>query len=494
MAVDVVGAAKVLVETVVDAAQAKQAGKKTGDAIAEGVGDAGEKGGETFAAGLGKKLLVAGGAAGLGAAIGDTFMEALERESNGARLVASLGGSAKDIAALNKTASDIYAQNWGESFEQVQAGVAATKSSFQNLDGAELAEAAENAQIFADIFGIDVVDAVGAASVAVSSGLAENAVQALDLMTATLQQVPFAFRGEVIEAVQEYSEHFVALGLDGAEAFGLIAEEAKLGQYGIDKAGDAIKEFAIKATDGSATSLAAFDTIGLNATEMGEALAAGGDQAEEAFRQIVTGLDQIKDPLEQRRAAIGLFGTPLEDLSQTQLPAFVHALAEGSGGLENFEGALEDAGRTAGNTQGGEFKAALRGLGEEFIDLADKITRAINKFNQYKQEVYGKSPKGTAPGNSVSQPRDTYDFKAAGGPASGWTVVGEEGPELVDLPGGSFVHTAGQTREMLGGGVTNLVVNLNGPADAAQVAQEVNWALQHSTRFGALTGARGVGA
>jgi hypothetical protein len=41
--------------------------------------------------------------------------------------------------------------------------------------------------------------------------------------------------------------------------------------------------------------------------------------------------------------------------------------------------------------------------------------------------------------------------RATGGSASGWTMVGENGPEMVDLPGGSNVATANGTRELLQG-------------------------------------------
>jgi hypothetical protein len=41
---------------------------------------------------------------------------------------------------------------------------------------------------------------------------------------------------------------------------------------------------------------------------------------------------------------------------------------------------------------------------------------------------------------------------ASGGARGGMTMVGEEGPEIVDLPYGSTVRTAGETREMMRGG------------------------------------------
>ena len=50
---------------------------------------------------------------------------------------------------------------------------------------------------------------------------------------------------------------------------------------------------------------------------------------------------------------------------------------------------------------------------------------------------------------------------AAGGiAAGGWTLVGERGPELVNMPRGSQVYPNGQTRQMLRAGDTyNITVN-----------------------------------
>jgi hypothetical protein len=45
--------------------------------------------------------------------------------------------------------------------------------------------------------------------------------------------------------------------------------------------------------------------------------------------------------------------------------------------------------------------------------------------------------------------------KADGGMASGWTLVGERGPELVNMGSGSFTLTNGETRNRLGGGGGN---------------------------------------
>lgn len=49
---------------------------------------------------------------------------------------------------------------------------------------------------------------------------------------------------------------------------------------------------------------------------------------------------------------------------------------------------------------------------------------------------------------------------ARGGVGSGWSLVGEEGPELVDFASPGRVYTASQTQAMLGGGASNEVASL----------------------------------
>lgn len=484
--VDVVGAAKVVVETVVDEAKAKQAGKKTGEAVADGVGDAADQGASKFSTGLGSKLLAGGALATIGAAVGRTFLEGMQREADAGKLVASLGLDASEIVKLNKTASDLYADNWGASFEEVQKGVAATQSSFMDLNGQELEDAARSAQIFADIFQVDVVQAAAVASVAVKQGLAKDAVEAFDLMTAAAQKVPIQFRDELQEAITEYSQFFNQIGIGGPEAFALLAEGAALGQYGIDKTGDAIKEFGIRAIDTSTSTADAFALLNLPLAEMQTALAGGGDAAEDAFRKIVTGLSEIEDPAEQAQAAIALFGTPVEDLGNEQLPVFIENLAAGTTGLDNFRGSVDRAARTS-TTKGGEFNAFLRKSGEQFIEWADAITRGISEYIRWQKTVGENSfeDTGEGPGFFNSAPG-----RASGGPAQGWTLVGENGPELVDLPNGSYVHSTSKSRDILaaaGGDTYNNTNIYNGPESSAKGRRDADWWAKHGTRFGAAT-------
>lgn len=533
--VDVVGRAKVVVESVADEPSARQAGKRTGDSLADGVGSSGEMGGQKFGDSLSGSLgkigpkLAGGVGAALGAALVEGIVETVQREAEGNRLAASLGLDAEEAARLNETASKVYAQGWGESFAEVQAGVAAVKSSFQDLEGSDLTRAATAAQTFADIFGVDIAEAAGTASVAVKQGLAKDAVEAFDLMTAAAQKVPVQFRDELQDAVTEYSSFFASLGIDGPEAFGLLAEAAELGQYGIDKVGDSIKEFQIRAIDSSKTTADAFKLLNLDIDEMQTAIAGGGEQAEAAFRKIVLAIADIKDPAEQSQAAIALFGTPLEDLSQEKLPEFIDTLAKGTGGMEDFEGATDKAGETASKGLGPKLKTLGREIREGFMTelkpLNKEMSRLVENLGKGNpngplvktlraiKDIVGDITLGPLE-DLIGLLADLTEFdgdqtiekfqnmlgafnlglgglggSAGGGRiGSGLRLVGENGPELIETGSqGAYVHNNSETRRLLsgaGGDTINNYWQFYGPESMSQARRDEDWYRRYGTRFG----------
>lgn len=83
----------------------------------------------------------------------------------------------------------------------------------------------------------------------------------------------------------------------------------------------------------------------------------------------------------------------------------------------------------------------------------------------------------------------SFTGRAAGGPASGWTVVGERGPELVNLPNGSYVNSNANSKQMLEGSgrSSNFTVNNYGPVSGSDILDQWKWANRFAPRFGATT-------
>lgn len=352
------------------------AGREFGDAAGDAAGDGGGSGGGIagkltgFLGTLG--IVLSGAALAAGAAIGAVlakgFMDAVEDEAGDDLLAAKLGLGPEDAAVAGSAAAAAYANNFGESMEETRGAVDAVWSTLGDdlggvdLDdgGASLQRAAEQAITLAQLLGVDVGTAVNTAGAAIQGGLANNATEAFDLMAAAAQQMPSQMREELIPAVDEYGTFLASLGISGPEAFDLLARASQDGMYGIDKTGDALKELTILSTDMSDSSKDAYSAAGLNAEDMAARFLAGGDTARGALDDLVDGLLGIEDPVARSNAAIGLFGTPLEDLNVTEVPDFLRSLQNMGTGMEDTAGTVDGAAATIGDNASSKIESFKR--------------------------------------------------------------------------------------------------------------------------------------
>lgn len=349
-----------------------------------------DEAGRGSAASFGKAFVGALAAAGIGAAVGAAFGKALDNAKLNDKLAASLGSTPAVAKKHGEIASRVYAGAWGDSMEEVNTAIGSVASAFPRLGqkaGPELERLTQKALDFSGIFDVEVPRAMNVASAVVKSGLAKNGTEALDLLTRSAQKVPAELREGVLDAAEEYSGFFSTLGIKGPQAFGLLVKGAEKGQYGIDKVGDAIKEFTIRATDGSDASGSAFKAIRLNADDMTNKILKGGTTSNKAFGQIIDGLLRIKDPGKQAQTALALFGTPLEDLNVKEIPSFLQGLKDGTKGLDNWRGATKRAGDTLNDNASTRLTAFTRGLQTKVVDfLGDKVIPKLDAFGQWFQE------------------------------------------------------------------------------------------------------------
>lgn len=402
----------------------------------------GENAGGVFSGGFGKILkagaivgVVAGLGKAAGAAFSSTFGEAMERQASTAKLSAQLGLSDADSKALGASAGKLYAQAYGDSFEGVTDALTVVKSSLKDLGGADLETATKRALSFSQAFDVDMSRSVQSVSTLIGSGLVKDSTEAFDILTKASQKVPAALREDVLDASDEYSQFFKALGFNGSQAFGALSAASDKGVFGIDKTGDAIKEFTIRATDMSKSSTEAFQSIGLDANQMANDILAGGDTAQGATQKIVDGLLNIQDPATQANTAIALFGTPIEDLGVQNIPAFLASLQGATGGLGDFAGAADEVDAKLGSTIQSKFTTLTRtiegfgpALSAAFLPVIGPILDGLTTVAGKASEAMTKaSEKLTA---FIDVARSGEGFDAIGGPDS---FVGRVALELYGL-------------------------------------------------------------
>jgi hypothetical protein len=338
------------------------------------------------------KKIGAGAAAG-GAAIGVALLagiaSGLESEVATDKLAAQLGATGPEAEKLGMQAGNLYKKGLGDSMETVSSALGAVKTSFADLGEDAIEPVTEKILNMAKAFEIETTRAAQVAGQAVTSGLAKDATTALDLLTSAMQKVPAAVREDLLDAVDEYGPFMTSLGITGERAFGMLVKSAEKGMYGIDKTGDALKEFGIRATDMSKASKAGYDLLGMSQEKMTAELLKGGDAGAEAFDTIIDGLLSMKDPVAQSQAALALFGTPLEDLGVTEIPKFLSGLRKVPDGMDDAAGAADRLGATLNDNAATKLEAFKR---QAQAALVEQLAKAI----PYIEATFGWLQKNSA--------------------------------------------------------------------------------------------------
>lgn len=325
-----------------------------------------------------KAVAVGGAIGGIAVATGKAVVDAgkyladLGNEYNTAinQLSAATGATGAELDSLGESVKNIYAQNLGDDFADVADGLAATQQA-SDLTGEALERATAAGFNLRDVFDYDVSESARAAS-ALMKNFNIDAEEAYGLIAVGAQNGADK-NGDLLDTLNEYSPQFAALGLSADQFIGTLVEGADAGLFSIDKVGDAVKEFNIRAKDGSDTSREAFESLGLNADKMFAAFAAGGDTAEAAFFDTVEALNNMDDPLARNASGVALFGTQFEDLEAGVLPV----LASIETAAYDGAAALQQINDVKYNDLGSAFEAVKRSAEVALLPMASMIANTL---------------------------------------------------------------------------------------------------------------------
>ncbi|MCB6992894.1 phage tail tape measure protein [bacterium 210820-DFI.6.37] len=237
------------------------------------------------------------------------------------QLQASTGATGKEIKALGDTVKAIYANNFGESIQDVSDSVAEVVKA-TDLSGESLQKVTEGAITLRDTFGYDVAESARAAK-AMMINFGIDGEEALSMIAAGAQN-GLDFSGELMDSISEYSVQFAKVGLDANDMFNIFQQGADSGAWNLDKVGDAVKEFSIRAIDGSNTTTEAYKALGLDAEKMMQTFAKGGPEANKAFDMVLNKLMDMDDKVARDAAGVALFGTQWEDLGTEAMQALAN--------------------------------------------------------------------------------------------------------------------------------------------------------------------------
>lgn len=323
------------------------------DALANTVKQSAATIGKTFAV-VGAGVTAVGTAtAGVLVNLGNGYNKAVNQ------IGAATGATGKELKQLGQIAQNVYSHNFGDSLEDVADGISVVRQNTQ-LMGEELQAATEAGFALRDTFGYELSESARTAS-ALMKNFGIDANKAYNII-ATGAQKGADQNGDLLDTLNEYSTQYAALGLSADQFVNGLIAGAEAGVFSIDKVGDAVKEFNIRAKDGSKSTTSAFATLGLKASTTMQAFAKGGDTAQKTFFEVIKALEAMKDPVQKNQTAVALFGTQYEDLEKTVLPVLA---------------SMEDASKTTYDALGEINEIKYKDLGSALQGLKRTIEGAL---------------------------------------------------------------------------------------------------------------------
>lgn len=363
---------------------------------ASGVG----KGLKTAVSGIGKGLSVAASAgAAVASAVGGAAVatgafavnSAVDMDKAVNSLRASIDATDKGAEHYRGVMKEIYADNYGENFQDIADAISLINRNIGDISGDQLKDLSESAFVLRDTFQYDIAESTRAAK-AMMNSFGISGEEAMDMIALGAQN-GLDYSGEMIDSINEYSVQFAKLGFTAEDMFQIMQEGAWTGAWNLDKVGDAIKEFSIRAIDGSESTAEGFTSLGLNADKMAKKFGQGGESAKKAFQETLTALSGIEDPLKQNTIGVQLFGTMWEDLG----PDVVTQLNNIGDNAGWAAGKMDELKKVKYDDLGSMFEGLKRSvemlvlpLGEELIPLlSDLIQDALPVIEDVLPDVIG---------------------------------------------------------------------------------------------------------
>lgn len=266
-------------------------------------------------------------------AVGGAAVLASDNINQGmANFQTKLGASGADLEQYRGVMEQVAKTGVG-SFDEVSNAVVSLAGNMKGLTPDEMTMLTEEAMQLASVMGTDVSE-VSKVAGQLMTQFGVNGATAMDLIAKGYHN-GMDYAGDYMDTLNEYSVYFKTLGFSAEDMFNTLISGAEAGAFNLDKVGDAVKEFNIRAKDGSKTSMEAFTALGFNAQKMTDTFAKGGEGAKKAYAQVVQALAGVDDQTKRNAIGVALFGTQYEDMEKDVI-ASTGAMVDH---MKNVEGA-----------------------------------------------------------------------------------------------------------------------------------------------------------
>lgn len=238
-----------------------------------------------------------------------------------------------------------FSDGLGESLSNLKDTAATIQSELGGIDKSlDLTTATKEAQALEKVFGIELPESVKLVRRLVATGLVPDTVSGFNLIAKGASDAGVE-AADFLDVASEFAPVFAKLGVDGAQAFSIMAAEVKQGLIPtIDRAAEQFQEFRIRLEAGD--SRKAIEGIGVDFDKLQAKLAAG--KGDEALASLSKSLLNVGNEAERNAAFVQIFGASVEDVSDPKAVLQLLATADAVGTIGTK---AEDAAKQLDSTQ-----------------------------------------------------------------------------------------------------------------------------------------------
>lgn len=315
------------------------------------------------------------GAIGAGAIAG-----AIEADNALFSIQASLGLTGKEAENVKDRVQDL-AENGFDFGDSVEAIKQVQQVLGGLLNEKEVDELANELLVFEKAFGADLQESIKATN-SIMRNFGITSQEATDVIAWGFQN-GLNYSDEFLDTLNEYSVQFASMGLSAEQTLAILKNGFEGGAYSIDKVADGVKEFGIRLREIGKAQEGALSGLGLNITEVTNALNEGGASASQMAFKVANALMKVSDETKRNEYSIALFGTMAEDVGLN----VVKAMKGISNETLNITGSANKVAEAYEETFGAklqsvvaQLKEPLAEVGKVLLDILLPIAQVAGAF------------------------------------------------------------------------------------------------------------------
>ena len=288
------------------------------------------------------------------------------------QFAASTGVAEAELSAYEETLKSIYANNFGESFEDIASKMGLVKQQLGDLNQTDLQNITEGLYTLEDVFGMDFNETLrGTDQLMKQFGITSE--EALDLLS-TAGQSGLNYTEELGDNISEYAGKFAQAGYSAEEYFQLLQNGAEGGSYNLDKVNDAINEVTTKLADGSIED--ALSIYSEKTQELFRQWQEGGASQKDVIDSIVQDINQCTNEQDALTMAAAAFGTMGEDANLD----FIESLTAVGDEFDDVKGKMESIKEVKYDDLGSMLEELKRSVELLLVPLGEALIPAISEI------------------------------------------------------------------------------------------------------------------